>query len=118
MDDSAILKDSNGTNVKLNVGDTVPLLSPTTISANGRVWYRILYNGMMLYVTADDESFKEVYVSAPQVPTGRDIFANPEVGSNTAVHDAANNTSTATYDLLGSVTRHTGHLGGATNITK
>lgn len=82
MDDSAILKDSSGTNVKLNVGDTVPLLSPTTISANGRVWYRILYNGMMLYVTADDESFKEVYVSAPQVPTGRDIIANPGVGSN------------------------------------
>ena len=82
MDDSAILKNSNGTNVKLNVGETVPLLSPSTISANGRAWYRILYNGMMLYVTADDESFEEVDVFAPQVPTGQDVFANPGAGSN------------------------------------
>ena len=68
MDDSAILKDSSGTNVKLNVGDTVPLLSTSTISENGRVWYRILYNGMMLHVTADDNSFEEISVTPIAVP--------------------------------------------------
>lgn len=82
MEDSAILKDSSGANVKLNVGETVPLLSFSTISANDRVWYRILYNGMMLYVTADDESFEEINVPTPPIPEGRDIFANPGLESN------------------------------------
>ena len=82
MDDSAILKNSSGANVTLTVGETVPLLSTSTISANDRVWYRILYNGMMLYVTADDESFEEIDVAAPSIPEGRDIFANPGLDSN------------------------------------
>lgn len=76
MDDSAILKNSNGTNVKLNVGETVPLLSPSTISANGRAWYRILYNGMMLYVTADDESFEVIAVPIPTTPSGTSVTVN------------------------------------------
>ena len=77
MDDSAILRDSSGTSVKLNVGDTVPLLSPT----NNSEWYRILYNGMMLYVT-NDGSFEEIDVPSPSIPEGRDIFANPGLDSN------------------------------------
>ena len=76
MDDSAILKDANGTNVKLNVGDTVPLLSTSTISANGRVWYRILYNGMVLHVAADDSSFEPIAVASPTAPDGTSISVN------------------------------------------
>lgn len=76
MDDSAILKDSSGTNVKLNVGDTVPLFSPSTISANDRVWYRILYKGMLLHVTADDESFEETAVPVPETPIAPSVTVN------------------------------------------
>ena len=68
MDDSAILKNSDGTSVLLNVGDTVPLLSAT----NDSEWYRILYNGMMLYVT-NDGSFEEITLSPPAEPTGRTV---------------------------------------------
>ena len=38
-------------------------------------------------------------------------------GQNTEVRDAANNVSTASYDLLGNVTHLAGPLGGATNYT-
>jgi hypothetical protein len=82
MDDSAILKNSDGTSVLLDVDYTVPLLSNSTISENDRAWYRILYNGMMLHVTADNQSFEEIDVAAPSIPEGRDIFANPGLDSN------------------------------------
>lgn len=68
MDDSAILKDSSGANVKLNVGETVPLLSPT----NDSNWYRILYNGMMLYVT-NDGSFEEIPDCSIPLPEGKTV---------------------------------------------
>lgn len=76
MNDSAVLKNSNGLDVKLEVGDTVPLLSTSTISANGRIWYRILYNGMMLHVAADDNSFESIAVAPPTAPNGTSVYVN------------------------------------------
>lgn len=82
ISDSTILKDADNNNVILETGDIVPLLSSSPISANNRVWYKILYNGMMLYVTADDESFKKTNVPMMSSPEGRDIFANLELDSD------------------------------------
>ena len=47
----------------------------------------------------------------------RTEFTYNSRGQNTAVRDASNNTSTATYDLLGNVTKLAGPLGGATEYT-
>ena len=93
MDDSAILKDSSNSNVVLAINDMVPLLSNNKISYNSRLWYRILYKGMMMHVTADDDSFEETDVPAPPTPpSGTDILVlsdsrvlnlrcSPDIGS-------------------------------------
>ena len=102
MDDSAILKDSSGASVKLNVGDTVPLLSTT----NDSDWYRILYNGMMLYVT-NDGSFEEIDVAPPSIPEGRDIFANPGLDSNINIRSTP-------FEISGNII---GQFAHGTNLT-
>ena len=81
MNDSAILRDSTGAEVRLQVGDTVSLLSTSKITANDRIWYRILYNGMMTYVPADEGGFDEIDVLSPEEPNSRSVKVNTGDGS-------------------------------------
>ena len=96
MDDSAILRDSTGAEIMLQVDDTVSLLSTSKITANGRVWYRILYNGMMMHVTADDESFEEIDVVSPGEPNGTSVQVNTGDGSNLRLRCVPNNDDDST----------------------
>ena len=65
--------------VILEINDTVYLLDKEPfLGDNGGSWYRILYDGMMVYVTADDESFEPVNISAPSAPTGAMIHVKTD----------------------------------------
>lgn len=90
MNDSAILKDSNGQEIRLKVGDIVPLLDGSKISYNNRMWYRILYNGMIMHVTADDNSFEECEANMPEAPTGTTIRVNTRGNSSLVVRNVPN----------------------------
>ena len=74
----------------LEVDDTVPLLSASTITSNNRVWYRILYDGMMMHVTADDDSFEEINVPKPSSPNGIDVYVNTGDGTPLRIRSVPN----------------------------
>ena len=76
IDPSTILKDADGNDVILEVDDTVPLLSAITTCNCGREWYRILYNGMMMHVTADDCSFEITDSFDSETPGGTPVIVN------------------------------------------
>lgn len=96
MDDTAILTDSNGNNVVLEIGETVPLLSDTKIIDNDRYWYRILYNGMIMHVTADDNSFEEIDVSIPETPDGECVCINTGDGTPLRLRSVPNASNDST----------------------
>ena len=75
---NSILEGSNGHDIVLQEGDTVYLLDKQPfIDNNNRSWYRILYDGMMVYVT-NDGSFEEITLPPLAAPEGRTIFTSTE----------------------------------------
>lgn len=82
ISDDTILKNSSGSNVVLQKDNEVYLLSDdkiiggsyTSDSSTRNDWYRILYDGMMMYVTAD--SFDKITLPAPETPSGREVTVN------------------------------------------
>lgn len=66
ISNNTILKDANGNFVTIapNNSDPLPLLEKITVGE--KEWYKVLYNGMLTYVTAD--SFEETTMIPPSFP--------------------------------------------------
>ncbi len=99
---SSILKNEAGAYVVLRAqtdtteADIVHLLSTTKISSGTNQWYRILYDGMMLYVTADDSSFEEILLDTPPTATKIcDVQVNTNNDGNLYVRSTPSQAETA-----------------------
>lgn len=77
LTNSSILEGSDGHDIVLQIDDTVYLLDREPFTDdNNRSWYRILYDGMMVLVTAYDDSFEEITLPALAAPNGTGVTVN------------------------------------------